>query len=263
MPAHDVYLEPYFGSGAVFFNKKPSSMETINDIDSQVVNLFRVIREHPEELAWLVSMTPWAREEYYFVTPTAAEKNAIFTTDNPIENARRMLIRMWMAFGCKTADRSGWRNNLQAKRGTFYPHEWDNVPERIMFATNRLKNAQIENQPAIKLISRYNFSEVLVYADPPYLLSTRKEKRLYKNEMSDHDHVELLDVLCSHSGSVILSGYSNELYDSKLKRWDKRSITNYVASGEKRKEVIWINPFAAKSLETTLFKGGNDFGKTV
>ena len=58
------YLEPYFGSGAVFFNKNRSSIETINDIDARVVNLFKQIRERPEELARLIEFTPWARDEY-------------------------------------------------------------------------------------------------------------------------------------------------------------------------------------------------------
>jgi DNA adenine methylase len=65
MPPHQTYLEPYFGSGAVFFSKEPSPLETINDIDGDVVNLFRVIRDRPEELARLVYWTPYSREEYY------------------------------------------------------------------------------------------------------------------------------------------------------------------------------------------------------
>ena len=63
-PEHKVYCEPFFGSGAVFFNKSSVYIETINDIDGDVVNLFRVCRERPEELARLIEMTPFARDEF-------------------------------------------------------------------------------------------------------------------------------------------------------------------------------------------------------
>lgn len=65
MPAHSTYLEPFFGSGAVFFNKAPSNIETINDLDGQVVNLFRVIRDIPDDLARAIAFTPLSRQEYY------------------------------------------------------------------------------------------------------------------------------------------------------------------------------------------------------
>ncbi len=63
-PEHHSYLEPFFGSGAVLFNKPRSHIETVNDLDNNVVNLFQCIREDPRKLASMVYMTPYAREVY-------------------------------------------------------------------------------------------------------------------------------------------------------------------------------------------------------
>ena len=77
MPQHHSYLEPYFGSGAVFFNKAPSNIETINDIDSDITNLFNVIRENTDELLRKVVMTPYSREEYDNAFIASAEDDNI------------------------------------------------------------------------------------------------------------------------------------------------------------------------------------------
>lgn len=98
------YLDPFFGSGAVFFNKNRSKIETINDLDESVVNLFRVIREHPEQLSKLIEFTPWSRQEY---------RNSYKSTGDSIEDARRFLVSCWQAIGTKTSDISGWSNNIK------------------------------------------------------------------------------------------------------------------------------------------------------
>lgn len=92
IPPHESYLEPFFGSGAVFFNKKKARIETINDLDGEVVNFFRVCRERPEELAAALSLTPWARDE---------REAAYITEENedPVERARKFAVRCWMTFG--------------------------------------------------------------------------------------------------------------------------------------------------------------------
>lgn len=236
MPEHKTYLEPFFGSGAVFFNKSPSQIETINDLDSSVVNLFKVIRDHPEELANGIEWTPLSREEYY--------ASYEFETENEIENARRFLVRCWQAIGAKTSDRTGWRS-LISSNGPDVAHEWSKLPEKITLVAKRLKEAQIEHQPAAKLLERYKRSEVLIYADPPYIIETRT-KRHYKHEMTIGDHIELLDVLDSHPGPVLLSGYAHRVYDDRLKHWKRLTLDVAAEAGAKRQEVLWINPVAAE-----------------
>lgn len=241
------YLDPYFGSGAVFFRKPRSSIETINDVNGSVINLFRVIRENPEELCRLIRFTPWSRFEY---------KQSYQVTDNPIEDARRFLVRSWMAIGFKSSDITGWRNNIKGINGNL--NKWNyGLPEDILHCANRLltdgKNiVQIENKPALEVIQRHNSANVLIYADPPYPLSTRSG-RIYAHEMTDQDHIELLEALDKHPGPVLLSGYACELYDERLKHWDRKTTRAIAEGGREREEVLWINPVAAEKLNYSLF----------
>lgn len=237
------YLEPYFGSGAVFFNKKRSVIETINDIDSNVVNLFKVIRERPQELARLVEFTPWSREEY---------RVSYEMTGDSLEDARRFLVRMWQAIGAKSSNSTGWRSNIKGINGNV--SHWNmRLPDRIFEVSKRLMHTdnylvQIENQPALQLIERYNRENVLMYVDPPYVLSTRS-KRIYKHEMNDRDHEELLEVLMNHKGKIILSGYDSPLYNSYLDKWHKKSISCNAEGGRASVETIWMNYEPVQQLE--------------
>ncbi|MEK4442392.1 DNA adenine methylase [Niallia sp. FSL K6-0077] len=245
MPEHKTYLEPFFGSGAVFFNKPKSSIETINDMDSSVVNLFKVIRNNPDSLAKLIEWTPFSREEYY--------SSYEFETGNELEDARRFLVRCWQAIGAKTSDRTGWRS-LISSNGPDVAKEWSKLPQKIVIVAKRLKEAQIEHQPAVKLLERYQRKEVLIYADPPYILETRT-KRHYKHEMTIEDHIELLDILDQHPGPVILSGYAHQVYDERLTHWRRVTMEVAAEAGAKRQEVLWINPIAAVqgSFQESLF----------
>ncbi|QNB48276.1 DNA adenine methylase [Thermanaerosceptrum fracticalcis] len=230
MPSHKVYLEPYFGSGAVLFNKEPQGVEIINDIDGDVVNLFRVMREKPRELAMLVELTPWARDEY---------ENSYFKTGDSLEDARRFLVRCWQAYATRTKYKTGWRHTSYGK-SSYMPDLWASIPERIIQVARRLKTVQIENMDAVDLIEKHNHQSVLIYADPPYTLDTRN-KLLYAHDMDLKGHEKLLDVLLRHKGPVMLSSYENELYNQKLVGWFKKKITTVAEKGQKKEEVIWTN----------------------
>lgn len=230
MPEHKVYLEPFFGSGAVLFNKEPVGIETINDIDGRVVNLFRVIRNRPDELGWLIEYTPWARDEYL---ASYAE------TGDELEDARRFLVRCWQAFATRTGYKTGWRHSAQGHCSNM-PEQWSRVPDRIDAVARRLKHVQIENMDATKLIKKHSHPNVLIYADPPYILDTRG-KGIYKCEMSDDDHMRLLNALLEHQGPVLLSGYDNPLYREMLKDWRTKSKNTQVERGQVGKEILWLN----------------------
>lgn len=244
MPEHKTYLEPFFGSGAVFFNKTASPLETINDIDGNIVNLYRTIRDYPEELANLVKWTPYAREEYL--------KSHENIEDN-LEQARRFLIRCWQSIRVKTGTISGWKCRGTADE-VYHVRQWNRLPEDIFKVADRLKDVQVENYNAIDLIKRYNRSDVLIYADPPYVMATRNGA-IYHNEMSDMDHLKLMNVLDNHTGPVLLSGYDNDLYNDRLTNWRKEVTRGKAVAGKARTEVLWINPVAAETgfYQQTLF----------
>ncbi|WP_135552064.1 DNA adenine methylase [Paenibacillus cymbidii] len=235
MPEHQTYIEPFFGSGAVLFNKNASEQEVINDVSGDIVNLFRVIREQPEKLAIAIKLTPFAREEY-----DAAQMEI----GHDIERARRFLIKCWQAIRVKTDGKSGYR----CAYGDKVVRDWNYIPDRIMIAADRLKQVNIENKPAIEIIKRFNRPEVLIYADPPYVLSSRVGK-LYQCEMTEEEHMILLDSLNDHSGPAIISGYESQLYKEKLVHWKREVIKGKVMNFGQRTEVIWINPIAAATQE--------------
>lgn len=235
MPKHEIYIEPYFGSGAIFFKKMLCNNTILNDLDNNVVNLFKVIRNNPEELALLVEFTPYSREEYL--------NSDISEDDNDIEKARKFLVRSNMARGATQYYRSGWRNaGLKESliNNSRVTREWNKIPQSIIYASEKLKNVEIENIDAIKLIKKYNHESCLFYIDPPYLLNTKSGK-YYNYELTDIDHIELLQTLQGHKAKIILSGYENELYNKYLKGWKKVKLMAINENKDKKIESLWIN----------------------
>lgn len=232
MPHHRSYLEPFFGSGAVLFNKPPSAIETVNDIDGDVVNFFKVLRERPEELVEAISLTPYARDVF-----DDAHKNR--GTD-AFDRAYRFAIRSKMGHGFKTYQKTGFKVDVFARERSYCVGCWNRLPADLLEAAARLKGVQIENRPALDLIRRFNHDNVLIYADPPYLMETRGGKQ-YRHEMTEQDHVDLLEALKQHRGYVILSGYPSELYDRELQGWSVIHRKSYNQNSDQRTEVLWCN----------------------
>lgn len=232
-PEHHSYLEPFFGSGAVLFNKPRSNIETVNDLDGNVVNLFEWIRKDPEKLAHAIYFTPYARQVY----DDAFDE----VPADSFEKAVNFYIRLNMGHGFRTnGEKVGWKNDVQGRERAYASQDWCNLPEKIMQAAERLRGVQIENRPAVELIKRFNFENVLIYCDPPYVLETRHGKQ-YRCEMSDMEHEELLKVLLQHKGLVLISGYDTELYRDMLCKWERRENTSYSQVCSKKKEVLWMN----------------------
>ncbi len=239
MPRHHSYLEPYFGSGAVLFRKPVSNIETVNDLDGDIVNLFSIIRDCPEKLSKLVAATPYSRAEYH---------EAYLHTEDPFETARRFLVRCCQGHGFRTNGyKVGWKNDVQGRERAYALKNWYQLPLVIEKVSERLRMVQIENMPALDLIKRFKYPNVLIYADPPYVLSTRSGKQ-YKHEMTYTDHIELLEILDQHPGPVLLSGYACDLYDDRLKHWERRTAKALAEGGREREEVLWINPVAAEEM---------------
>lgn len=248
MPPHRSYLEPFFGSGAVLFNKPKSAIETVNDIDGDIVNFFRILRERPDDLAEVISMTPYSRD----VFDDAHDNRGI---DN-FDRAYRFAIRSKMGHGFKTYQKTGFKIDVYARERSYCVGCWNRLPTDLLEAARRLKGVQIENQNAVDLIKRFNHENVLIYADPPYLLGTRKGKQ-YHHEMTEQDHIALLDALKQHKGYVILSGYPSEMYARELHGWSVIQRKSYNQNSDQRTEMLWCN------FETPGLFGSFDEGDTV
>ena len=179
MPKHHSYLEPYAGGLAVLINKEPSRIETVNDLDDDVVNLFRVIQNAGtrEELIRLIVYTPYARTEYDNAFPEYPEQ----LTD--IERAKNFLIRSGMGHGFRVCEKCGWKKDVYGREAAYAVRYWNDLPAVITNVAQRLKMVQIEHKPAVELIKAFNHDNVLIYADPPYVLSTRTRKQ-YRHEMT-------------------------------------------------------------------------------
>ncbi len=242
-PPHRLYVEPFGGAASVLLRKPRAYAEVYNDLDEDVVNLFRVLRDRPKagELRRQLSLTPFARVEF--------EQSYAFTPE-PVERARRLIVRSFMGHGNVSyrADRTtGFRCDSN-RSGTTPAHDWRNYPEALDGLVERLTGVVIENRPAADVIRRFDRPDALFYADPPYVHSTRSEKRTrlapstgYVHEMDDQAHLELLEQLDRAVACVVLSGYAHPLYDHRLSHWRRIEIKAHADGARPRVEVLWIN----------------------
>ncbi len=239
-PEHHSYLEPFLGSGAVLFNKPRSNIETVNDLDGNVVNLFEWIRQDPERLAHEIYYTPYARQVY--------EDAFAAVPEDSLQKAVNFYIRLNMGHGFRTnGEKVGWKNDIQGRERSYASKDWCDLPGKIIQAAERLRGVQIENRPAVEEMQRFNYPNVLIYLDPPYVLSTRHGKQ-YRYEMDDAAHNDLLDVSLAHRGPVLISGYDNELYNERLKNWHREETFCYSQVKSKKKEVLWMNFMPEKQM---------------
>ena len=233
-PKHHSYLEPFFGSGAVLFNKTRSNIETVNDLDGNVVNLFEWIKKDPEKLAHEIYYTPYARQVY--------EDAFKVVPDDSLQKAVNFYIRLNMGHGFRTnGEKVGWKNDVQGRERAYAALDWGDLPERIMQAAERLRGVQIENRPAVELMRRFNYKNVLIYLDPPYMPNVRNGKQ-YRHEMYDSkSHEELLETAKQHKGPVLISGYDTDLYRDMLGGWNRYENVSYSQVCSKKREVLWMN----------------------
>lgn len=242
---HITYVEPFGGSAAVLLNKKQSPVEIYNDLYSDVVNFFSVLRNQREQLLPLLELTPYSREEF-------AESCDTLETDTDLERARKFFIRArQVRTGLATTASAGrWGYEIKnSRRGmALVVSRWLSAIEGLEDVCVRLRNVQLENLDAIDVIKRYDTSETLHYLDPPYLMSSRSGGVGYAYEFNEEKHLNLLTVAKAFKGKVVLSGYSNNVYDDVLVGWHKHEATAQMSASTRqsgqptlRQEVVWTN----------------------
>ena len=241
--AYDVYVEPFGGAGSVLLKKQRSHAEIYNDLDSDMVNLFRVARDHGDELKRVLELTPYARVEYDHACEFPSGLSEI-------EMARRTVVRAAMGrdSASATMDRkSTFRVYTNPEGRSLTPmDDWVSYPVALVEITKRLYGVVLENLPAIELIANYDRKGVLFYVDPPYVAQTRDHTTGdYRHEMTDADHAQLLEVLKNLKGMAVISGYESPLYSEALQGWKKVSKKARADSAKERKEILWISPNCA------------------
>lgn len=247
MPSHEHYVEPFGGSLAALLAKTRSRMETVNDLDGELMTFWRVLRDQPDELARVCAMTPHSRAEY-----TAAFDRPSGLPD--LERARRVWVRLTQSRSGTLLSSAGWRHYVDpAGSVTSMPGYLAGYVDRMAPVATRLARVSLECQPALELIERYGRSpNVLLYVDPPYLGATRVSGG-YRHEMkTEHEHRELADALRGCRASVVLSGYDSPLYAELYQGWHVTRIDTTTGQGgarQERTEVLWSN----RAPEPTLF----------
>ena len=255
LPTCKHYCEPFAGSGAVLLNREPSPIETYNDLDGEVVNFFRVLREKKEELIEAILLTPFSREEFALAC-------SMDPTLPYLERARRFYIRARQVRTglAQKASLGRWANCKNTSRAGMsgVVSRWLGAIEHLPWIAERLLRVQIENRPAVDVIELYDMQETLFYCDPPYIHETRGDKNAYDNEMTDMDHRKLATVLNSIKGKAAISNYQCDLMDElypepKWRKYVNPERTNHATKG-KRIEVLWTNYDPAECLTMSLFE---------
>ncbi|GGF38408.1 hypothetical protein GCM10011321_31660 [Youhaiella tibetensis] len=251
-PRHRVYVEPFGGAASVLLRKERSFGEVYNDLDDQVVALFRILRDPAKAslLADAIRLTPFARREF---------EAAYEPADDEMEVARRLIVRAFMGFGsnahsASSRSRTGFRANSWAS-GTVGPREWATYPDHLRDVVDRFRGVVVEHREALDCMRQHDGPETLHYVDPPYVASTRSpankydlKHRMYRHELTDADHQVLLAALCGLSGMVVLSGYPSPIYENALTDWRRVERMALADGARPRTEVLWLNPACAARL---------------
>lgn len=245
LPKHNAWVEAFCGSAALTFAKPPSQIEIINDWDGQIVNLFKQLRDHSEELSRVIALTPYALEELEI-----SRKNEKKLSN--IERARRFLVGTMMTVNGTPVTKRGrsgfsYSNSFTREGREARVNRWCNMPDRLKSVVGRLKNVRIEKRDARKLVQQFSDRPAtLMYLDPPYFT---KREHGYVIDANNHDfHEELLEICIKARCMLLLSGYDNDLYQQMLVKkngWKKRKIETHTrdTTGKDyaRTEVLWMN----------------------
>lgn len=233
--------------------KAPAEIDVYNDVDSDVVTWWRVLRDRTDELMRAIALTPYSCEEFW-----AAHGKATGVDD--IERARRFYVRSVQGFGGgrgnSSVRRTGWRRTLaRTERRPAIGDEWhsDAGIDALYLAADRLRRVALEHADWQVVMHRYDSVDTLHYIDPPYVPETRSYGNEYSVEWSVDDHVNMLELVTSGriKGMVVISGYDSEMYRQALVGWARYEVVNR-ANKSFRTEVLWVSPNAKARAQMAL-----------
>lgn len=241
---YDTYVESFGGSASVLMRMHRCAFEVYNDLDGEIVNVFRVLRDPAScaRLEELLRLTPYGREEFEL---------SYEPHDDPVEQARRTIFRAFSGFGsaAATKGRTGFRGfSGSSGRGVNPAAYWSRYPANLAAFGERLSGVVLESRPALDVILERDSHRTLHYLDPPYLHGTRamgQDKSTYRHEMDDGEHETMLATCRQLEGFVVISGYPSELYQDLLIDW-QMVRRDFAASGRQgtviRTECLWLSP---------------------
>jgi len=253
VPQHLIYVEVFGGGASLLFAKEPAKVEVYNDLDSGLVNFFRVLRD-PEQFARLyhyASFTPYSREEFYYCRDTwKSEKD-------PVMRAYKWFVVARMSFSGAFGRSWSFARSLSNRGMADTCSKWLSTLSMLPLLHERVMRVQIEHSPFQKVIPTYDTPDTFFYLDPPYMPETRSGGK-YSHEMTKEDHRQLLSIILNCQGKIMISGYPNELYDTVLSEWRRKEWktvshatakmrgTGILGEGaalgkQSRVEVIWMN----------------------
>ncbi len=236
----DHFCDVYGGSAAVLVNRPPAPAETYNDLDSELVNFFTVLRRQPEALIREIGLTPFSREELAIACQGEPDLPAL-------ERARRFYVRARQTRTglAQTSSEGRWAHCVLTSRAGMAGavSRWLGAVEGLPEIAQRLQRVQIENAPALEVVERYDTPRTLFYLDPPYVHGSRGDSAAYRHEMTDADHRELADLLHRIQGRAVLSGYRCVLYDELFADWHRVDAPEKLCNSSKglRGETLWMN----------------------
>lgn len=243
LPQAHSYCEPFGGSAAVLINREPSPVETYNDIDGEVVNFFRVLRDRKDELLYAIGMTPFSREEFKLAVETNGRGCGLTDT----ERARRFFVRARQVRTglAQTASIGRWAHCINTSRSGMAGavSRWLGSVQGLDSIASRLLRVQMEHDDALSVISRYDTADTLFYCDPPYPHESRGDSKAYQYEMTNEDHIELAMLLSSLDGMVAVSGYHCDLMEDLYEGWTvhEEGSRKVHSVKQNRVEVLWTN----------------------
>jgi DNA adenine methylase len=234
-----IYVEPAVGGGSIILNKKPSTTEVINDINDNLINIYYAIKLCFNEFVNQLKFLTYDEETF---------KEALINSNLPFDDLIDAAVNEYTllrisrgALKKNFAYSNRLRNNLPGDQNA-----WETSIDNLYNIRERLKNVEVKNRDFREILSKYTNENTFIYIDPPYMKSTRVSKDIYDHEFSERDHQDLLGLIIDSKISILISGYSSNLYNTKLKDWNRHQKIVISNSGQTKTkgfktEILWAN----------------------